>query len=196
MPRERRQFSASYSHYIHNVSRPHRQLFEEDIDYRAFLRTLGTLRQEYRIDLCGWCLLPTEMHLVIQLPDPAELSVIMKRLSTLYTGYVNRKRRQTGSLWHGRYRYQNLDTPLEHLYRIAAIESLPTRRGHTHGPHQYIWSSYRERTNLVIGKALCRDDAFSAMAPSAEERRELWRNMVAGTLSVEERERMAARVGR
>jgi len=78
-------------------------IFKDDQDYTAFLATLGEACAKAHWQVHAYCLMPNHFHLVLETPQPT-LVAGMKWLLGTYTGRFNRRHRQFGHLFSGRYK--------------------------------------------------------------------------------------------
>ena len=78
-------------------------IFRERKDYECFLQTLAAACEKAHWQVHAWCLMPNHFHLVLETPQPT-LVAGMKWLLGTYTGRFNRRHRQFGHLFSGRYK--------------------------------------------------------------------------------------------
>ena len=78
-------------------------IFRDARDYACFLQTLAEACAKARWQVHAWCLVPNHFHLVLETPQPT-LVAGMKWLLGTYTGRFNRRHRQFGHLFSGRYK--------------------------------------------------------------------------------------------
>jgi REP element-mobilizing transposase RayT len=78
-------------------------IFKDDQDYQCFLRTMGEACQKAQWQAHAYCLMPNHFHLVVETPRPT-LVAGMKWLLGTYTSRFNRRHRQFGHLFSGRYK--------------------------------------------------------------------------------------------
>jgi REP element-mobilizing transposase RayT len=78
-------------------------VFHGEEDYQLFLRTLEQACQKALWQVHAYCLMPNHFHLVLETPQPT-LVTGMKWLMGTYTARFNRRRRQFGHLFSGRYK--------------------------------------------------------------------------------------------
>ncbi len=78
-------------------------IFADDQDRRRFLETLQEACQKTGWQVHAYCLMRNHFHLVVETPQ-ANLVVGMKWLLGTYTGRFNRRHRQCGHLFSGRYK--------------------------------------------------------------------------------------------
>jgi len=89
----------------HVMSRGDRRepVFNGEQDYELFLRTLEEACRKAHWQVHAYCLMRNHFHLVIETPQPT-LVAGMKWLLGTYTARFNRRRRQFGHLFSGRYK--------------------------------------------------------------------------------------------
>ena len=124
----------SYYH-IYNRGVEKRKVFLDDQDYTVFLNLLkrylsnGSQKDNYGrdgvtfyndIELLAFCLMPNHYHLLIHVGDnPRSMSELIKRVSTAYTMYFNKKYTRVGHLFQGRFKASRItsDPYLLHISR-------------------------------------------------------------------------------
>ncbi len=83
-------------------------IFEDDQDRRSFLGTLAEACDKTGWHVLAYCLMDNHFHLVIQTPQ-ANLVAGMKWLLGTYTGRFNRRHKEFGHLFSGRYKTLVID---------------------------------------------------------------------------------------
>jgi len=78
-------------------------IFEDDQDRRGFLAALGEVCAKTGWQIHAWCLMPNHFHLVVETPQ-GNLVAGMKWLLGTYTGRFNRRHKEFGHLFSGRYK--------------------------------------------------------------------------------------------
>jgi putative transposase len=78
-------------------------IFQDDKDRQCFMETLGQACDKTKWQIHAWCLMPNHFHLVIETPR-ANLVAGMKWLLATYTSRFNRRHKQFGHLFSGRYK--------------------------------------------------------------------------------------------
>jgi len=78
-------------------------IFKDDQDYQGFLQALGQACEKALWQVHAYCLMRNHFHLVIETPQPT-LVAGMKWLLGTYTSRFNRRHRQFGHLFSGRYK--------------------------------------------------------------------------------------------
>jgi len=121
-------------------------IFREAHDYECFLRTLAEACEKAHWQVHAYGLLPNHFHLVVETPQPT-LVAGMKWLLGTYTGRFNRRHRQCGHLFSGRYKALLVDarrpgylkTVCDYVH-LNPVRAKLTRR--TQPLEAYPWSSY------------------------------------------------------
>lgn len=78
-------------------------IFADDADRRRFLETLAAACQKTGWQVHAYCLMSNHFHLVVETPQP-NLVVGMKWLLGTYTSRYNRRHKECGHLFSGRYK--------------------------------------------------------------------------------------------
>ncbi|KKQ91742.1 MAG: hypothetical protein UT58_C0004G0017 [Microgenomates group bacterium GW2011_GWC1_39_7b] len=120
-------------YHIYNRGVEKRTIFEDEQDYRTFLKYLkeslsspsnlktktktfsvrgvtfdATPRQvknfDKKIDLMVYCLMPNHFHLLIKQKGHKDIGEFMQSLSTRYSMYFNKKYKRIGKLFQGSYK--------------------------------------------------------------------------------------------
>jgi len=125
----------------------HREaIFKDDLDYEKFLQTLGEACQKALWQVHAYCLMFNHFHLVIETPQPT-LVVGMKWLLGTYTSRFNRRHKQFGHLFSGRYKALVVDDSGNgYLKTVCDYVHLNPVRAKQLEPEQpletFRWSSY------------------------------------------------------
>jgi REP element-mobilizing transposase RayT len=96
--------------FYHVMNRGDRReaIFRDGEDCQSFLHTLGEACVKAGWQIHAYCLMPNHFHLVVETPQPT-LVAGMKWLLGTYTGRFNRRHRQFGHLFSGRYKALPVD---------------------------------------------------------------------------------------
>jgi REP element-mobilizing transposase RayT len=121
-------------------------IFEDDQDYKCFLLTLGQACQKALWQVHAYCLMLNHFHLVVETPQPT-LVAGMKWLLGTYTGRFNRRHKQFGHLFSGRYKALVVDGGSNgYLKSVCDYVHLNPVRAKQIQPEQpletFRWSSY------------------------------------------------------
>ncbi len=122
-------------------------IFRDDADRERFLQTLGDTCAKTGWQIHAYCLLADHFHLVVETPQP-NLVEGMKWLLGTYTSRFNRRHREYGHLFSGRYKALVVDGSGTGYLKTACdyVHLNPVRTGllqPAQGLHEFPWSSYR-----------------------------------------------------
>ena len=90
----------------HVVQRGHNPqvVFATEQDYRRYISDLRELKDVFGVKVYAYCLVTNHVHLVLAPGDAiVGLGQLMKALAARATGYRNRLKGRTGTLWESRY---------------------------------------------------------------------------------------------
>lgn len=163
-----KQFVENGYYHIYNRGVEKREIFESDLDYRVFLhllkfylspqtdddhpltsltgfipvrlRPLQSLDNE--VDLLTYCLMPNHFHLLLKQLTVNGITKLLRRLSTTYSMYFNRKNNRVGHLFQGIYKaaYISNEAYLLHLSRYIHLNPSSLTGMN---PVSYPYSSYQ-----------------------------------------------------
>ena len=93
-------FGAIY--HVMNRGDRREPIFQDDLDRRRFLETLGEVSGKTGWQVLAYCLMPNHFHLVVETPR-GNLVAGMKWFLGTYTSRFNRRHKVFGHLFSGRY---------------------------------------------------------------------------------------------
>ena len=87
-------------------------------------------RGEPIVDIGAYCLMPNHFHLLIRETNKPCISIFMKKISTAYAMYFNKKYSRTGSLFEGRFKaeHANNDRYLKYLFAYIHLNPVKLRQ--------------------------------------------------------------------
>jgi len=136
-------------------------IFDDDVDRRAFLATLAQVVEQFNWLCYAWCLMDNHYHLLIQTPD-ANLSKGMRQLNGVYTQTSNRRHKRVGHLFQGRFKAILVDSDAYLLELARYVVLNPVRAGMVRRPDKWAWSSYRASMGLVPAQTFLAVDGLLA----------------------------------
>ncbi|SFM39430.1 REP element-mobilizing transposase RayT [Pelosinus propionicus DSM 13327] len=116
-----------------------KDVFIDDEDRRRFLDVLYAKREQGSYYLYSYCLMDNHVHLVLKEANDS-ISRIMRRITTSYVGYFNRKYRRSGHLFQDRYKSENVESDSYLLTVIRYVHQNPEKAG-IGKTETYPWSS-------------------------------------------------------
>ncbi len=176
MPRMRRTVVPEYPHHILQRGHNGQEVFKEEEDYLKYLKDLRELKEKLNVKVYGWCLLPNELHLLIDPRfNPDMLSEMMKALAARTTRHRNRKGNRTGTLWESRYRSSVIQRGHWTLACLRYLEKRPVLLGLADAPARFPWSSFNMRMGREEPAWLDHPEEFLNLGETDQERRHFYR---------------------
>jgi putative transposase len=143
MPRIARVVALGLPHHVTQRGNNRGQVFFDDDDRRFYLLTLAKYRQQYGVEVWGYCLMGNHVH-VLAVPEREEsLARCFAGTNLVYTQYINRKMSRSGRLWQNRFFSCPVDKDSYLWPVLRYIERNPVRVGKVKQARQYEWSSAR-----------------------------------------------------
>jgi REP element-mobilizing transposase RayT len=141
VPRTRRIALVGHPHVVTARGNNGGDIFFEDADYEAYLAQLRELTREDLFTLYAWCLMRTEVRLVIR-PTRLSLAQAMQKLHGAHARRINQREERTGHLFEGRFR--STIVPEGGLADVVrGVHLWPVRTGMLRRAEAYAWSSHR-----------------------------------------------------
>jgi REP element-mobilizing transposase RayT len=136
--------------FYHVTARGDRQepIFLADSDRRTFLDLLNKEVTQQGWRCYAYCLMKNHYHLLLETPEP-NLVRGMRRLNGVYTQAFNRRRKQSGHVFQGRYKAILVDKDHYLLELCRYIVLNPIRAKMVKKPEEYNWSSYRATAKMI-----------------------------------------------
>lgn len=140
MPRHARNKSASG--YMHIIVRGigKQLLFEDEYDYRFYLKKLEQYCIDTEVLVCAYCLMDNHVHLLVKGESNA-IALLMKKIGVSYSWYYNKKYDRVGHLFQDRYKSEAIENETYLLSAFRYILKNPEKAGIC-GPAQYPWNSF------------------------------------------------------
>jgi putative transposase len=117
-------------------------IFQNDEDCRMFLALVARATTHHRVDVHGYVLMTTHVHLLVTPTSACGLARAVKQFAGRYAQYYNVRYKRIGTLWNGRYGALHVDNDRYWLTCLRYIEQNPVRAGMCEKPEDYQWSSY------------------------------------------------------
>ena len=143
MPRKARRVAQSGIYHVMMRGINHQQIFEEDEDYRVFLRILRKCKNISGFKILAYCLMGNHIHLLIK-EDEEKLELIFKRIGVRFVKWYNQKYQRCGHLFQDRFKSEVVDDE-RYLITVAGyIHQNPVKAGICKNADEYSYSSYKE----------------------------------------------------
>jgi len=122
-------------------------IFKDSSDYEEYLSLVNKYKKQYGFKLFSYVLLPTHLHLLIELKNNVGISNIMHDTNSLYTKKYNERYGKKGHLFQGRFKavFAEKETHLLQLTRHVHLN--PKRLNLVENPEDYQYSSHHQYVN-------------------------------------------------
>ena len=123
-------------------------IYRDDQDRKTFLNVLTEVVKKCNWYCLAYCLMGNHYHLLIETPE-ANLSCGMRQLNGIYTQKYNRRHRNVGHVFQGRFKSILVDKENYLLELSRYIVLNPVRAKLVESPEQWPWGSYRATAGLI-----------------------------------------------
>lgn len=165
MPRRRRVFVDGAIYHVYARFGRGARVFADSGEAKQFLAILNDVKRTDGFTLLAWCLMPTHYHLAVRtgaVPLWRSLRLIQGRFAVSY----NRRHRQLGSVWQGRYKARLVVGQESFTRLIAYIHLNPVKAGLVRSPGAYHLSGHRELEGRVSEPLVDVDEALALFGRS------------------------------
>ena len=163
MPRQARTKSNTGIYHVVMRGINQQRIFEDHLDYRKFLDTIGLYKDKSGYELYAYCLMGNHIHLLIREGDE-DLGNAFRRIGAAYVYWYNWKYNRCGHLFQDRFKSEAVETDAYLLTVLRYIHQNPLKAGMVKKTEEYQWSSYHE----YVGKAELCDTEYALKAFSEE----------------------------
>ncbi len=94
---------------------------------RTFTDLINTDVNNRLVDIGTYCLMDNHFHLLLREKTEGGISLFMKKLSTAYSMYFNKKYSRTGGLFEGTFKARHVDTDVYLKYLFSYIHLNPVK---------------------------------------------------------------------
>lgn len=114
----------------------------------TFVSALERVREDYRLCVYGYVVMPEHVHLLVSEPERSSLAQVIKSLKQ---GVARRLAlRAVDSFWQARYYDFNVWSEKKFVEKLRYIHRNPVKRGLVTRPEDWRWSSFR---HYALGEA-------------------------------------------
>lgn len=136
----RQKSDTGYYHIIlRGVNR--QDIFYDDEDRQRFVDTIKRFQTELDIQITAYCLMSNHVHILLHANN--ELSVFIKKVSSSYVLWFNRKYERIGHLFQDRYKSEAINSDAYLMTAMRYILHNPQKAGIC-SFENYRWSSFPE----------------------------------------------------
>jgi putative transposase len=148
--RLRRLFPGMVYHLLNRATESCR-LFEQDGDYRAFLKMVTqavdyvNVKHQCKVSLYGYCLMPNHWHFVAAADQENGLSLFLKWLCTTHAcrARLYRESSGRGHIYQSRFKSFPVESDGHFLTLMRYVEANPKSAGLVTTAQEWAWSSFR-----------------------------------------------------
>ena len=143
MSRDYKNLTKGCCYHVYNRGHGYRNIFNDDQDYRNFIKRLiillgienytkpGNYKGNLRLtplpvgtlDILAFCLMPNHYHLLIRQNTEIKISVLINRLTTSYCKYFNAKNSTVGGLFQDTFKAKLVENDSYLAYLSAYIHN-------------------------------------------------------------------------
>ena len=125
------------------------ELFKDDADGSQYLELLAKYKEQFQFKLYAYVLMPTYVHLLIELPKETTISQIMHAINSTYTKYFNGRYERKGHLFQERFKAVVVEKASYLRELTVYIHMAPVMANLSKDPETYRWTSYK----AYVGKS-------------------------------------------
>ena len=182
MPRLPRVYIEEILYYVTSKSGHNQNLFIDHGDYNTYTSLLAAYKRQYGFKLFAYVLLPTHLHMLIELKNNNPISNIMHDVNSLYTKTYNSRYAKKGHLFEERFSALLAEKEPYLLPLTRHIHLSPKRTKIATDPKNYPYSSHpkfldpakrlypdmRDEIEEAFGILKGREEAFEKYVIDAE----------------------------
>lgn len=145
--------------YFHVISKSVEEsnLFNDEDDYKEFLKILYEERIKHSVSIFSYCLMPNHYHILLK-TNNSNLSFFMKNLNHRYSLYFNNRKFRVGHLFMDRFKSFYINSEGYFLNISRYIHLNPYEANLVDKPEDYNWSSFKfyfyDIENSILDKNL------------------------------------------
>lgn len=122
-------------------------IFKDDVDRACLLEVWGQALERFDATCLAYCLMGNHYHFVLE-TRRANLSRLMRHVNGVYTQRYNRRHKQVGHLFQGRFKAIIVDRDAYFLEVCRYVDLNPVRAKLARRPQDWHWSSYRAHVGM------------------------------------------------
>ncbi|MFC1807077.1 transposase [Candidatus Omnitrophota bacterium] len=143
MPRTKRYLPEEGALHILARGNNKQKIFKDDIDYKTCLKRIFQYKEESNILIYHYCLMPTHIHMIVEISNESTLSRFMKQLEVGYVHHYKRRYDYIGHFWQDRYKSLLISNDSYLITCARYVELNPVRAELVKNPEDYRYSSYK-----------------------------------------------------
>jgi putative transposase len=100
-------------------------IHRSDLSAHTAKKVFSIIKETTLVDIGAYCLMPNHFHILIREQAEGGISMFMKKLSTAYAMYFNKRHERRGVLFEGRYKTKHAENDEYLKYLFAYINLNP-----------------------------------------------------------------------
>ncbi|MGJ9382072.1 transposase [Salipaludibacillus sp. CF4.18] len=148
MPRKARKKSSTGVYHVMLRGINRQTIFEDDEDKSKFIATLAKYKEVSGFQLYGYCLMDNHVHLLVKEMKEC-VSIALKRISSSYVYWYNKKYERCGHLFQERFKSENVESEAYFIIALRYIHQNPLKAGLVKSVWESDWMSIDEYVHKV-----------------------------------------------
>lgn len=181
------QLNRSLLYHVFSRSNARLPIFNVRQDFEYFMALMRNYADAFSLKIYHWVIMTNHYHLLLEIPEPEQISKCMAGLARAYTHYYHKTYGTSGYLWQGRFKLQPIE---KENYLIACgryIERNPVRVNIVTAAEQYLYSSAAFYCTGKTDNITIESPYYSNFGPDVEQRREEYRRFLCSFNGEEEK---------
>ncbi|MFH1824348.1 MAG: transposase [Candidatus Firestonebacteria bacterium] len=151
MPRIKRVVVVGTPHHITQRGNYRQKVFDSDEDRKQYLSWIEEYSKKYNVEIIAYCLMSNHIHFVVVPTEERSIGKLFNTVHMRYSQYYNKKKKQSGHLWQGRFYSCILDEDcLKEATRY--VERNPVRAKMVENTIEWKWSSAKNNIGEGCGE--------------------------------------------
>ncbi len=134
-------------YYVTSQGSNNADVFRDTSDYTEYVALIDRYKKQYGFRLFSYVLLPSHLHLLVELKENIGISSIMHDMNSLYTKRFNERYNKKGHLFQGRFKAVFAEKETHFLQLVRHMHLNPKRLGLVDDPEDYPYSSHCQYVN-------------------------------------------------
>lgn len=180
MPRRPRIVAPNLTYHIIIRCNNSEHLISSRADFSLFRSVISRYKAKYKFKLYAYCILNTHIHLIIESPEDADISIskIMHAICWRYAYRYNRSHNRRGHFFMGRYKSCVVQEDVYGITLLKYISQNPVRAGLVKKGEEWEWSSYRVYSEGEYDPLIDLLPSYEGMSADKRIRGKMFREMV------------------
>ncbi|MEA2113175.1 MAG: transposase [Patescibacteria group bacterium] len=162
-------YQGGYYH-VYNRGNRKQDIFTENADYIGYLERLRKYKDEHKISIVCYCLMPNHFHILLRQDSEIPICKFIQPLHTSYSMYFNNKYGKVGRLFQGPFKQKEINKDDYLLQASSYIHLNPVVDGLAAKAEDYQWSSYPDYIGARDGTLCDKEVIMAGVSPEKYKR--------------------------